>query len=97
MTERMSPSAPTPAHTLRMTGRAELLVEGVLDVVRFEERNLLLDTELGMLEIDGEQLRIARLDPDKKEIFICGTVNGLFYVAAPQKKSGGLFRRAFGG
>lgn len=97
MTERVPASVPTPARALRMTGRSELLVEGVLDVVRFEESNLLLDTELGMLEIDGEQLRIARLDPDKKEIFLCGTVNGLFYVAAPQKKSGGLWRRAFGG
>ncbi len=78
---------------LRLLGRTELLVEGVADVVRFEEDNLLLDTELGMLEVDGTELRISRLDPEKKEIFVCGTVNGIFYTQAPQKKSGGLFRR----
>lgn len=76
------------AHKLCMNGRAELTVEGVTDVVRFEEDSVLLDTELGMLEVDGAQLRILRLDPERKEVALAGTVNGLFYVEAPQKKRG---------
>ncbi len=76
---------------LQMMGRTELTVEGVHDVLRFEETDVLLDTELGLLEVDGAQLRILRLDPEQKQVALIGTVNGLFYVdTAPRKR--GLFR-----
>jgi sporulation protein YabP len=74
--------------TLQMMGRTELTVEGVNDVVRFEEDSVIMDTELGMLEVDGAELRILRLDPERKEVALAGTVNGLFYTDAPQKKRG---------
>ncbi len=77
---------------LRLTNRCDLLVEGVCNVVRFEEESILLDTDLGMLEVDGAQLKIVKLDPEKQEIRIGGTVHALFYVE-PSAKKKGLFRR----
>ena len=75
---------------LQMTGRTELTVEGVNDVLRFEENSVLMDTELGTLEVDGIDLRILRLDPACKEVSLTGTINGLFYVDVLQKKRGFL-------
>ncbi len=83
---------PQKERVLRLTNRTDLLVEGVCDVVRFEEESILLDTDLGMLEVDGSQLRIAKLDPDRQEIRILGTVHAMFYVE-PSAKKKGLFRR----
>ncbi len=76
---------------LQMKGRTELTVEGVHDVLRFEETDVLLDTELGLLEVEGAQLRILRLDPQQKQVALTGTVNGLFYVDTQPRKRG-LFR-----
>ena len=77
-------------HRLQLMGRAELTVEGVTDVVRFEEDSVLMETDLGMLEVEGAQLRILRLDPERKEVSLAGTVNGLYYLDTPQKKRGFL-------
>ena len=67
---------------------------GVSDVVRFAEDAVLIDTELGMLEIEGMQLRILRLDPERKELVLAGTVDGLLYVDAAPKKRGILRRKS---
>ncbi len=84
-------AAPSEVCLLQMKGRTELTVEGVHDVLRFEETDVLLDTELGVLEVDGTQLRILRLDPEQQRVTLSGTVNGLFYVDATPRKRG-LFR-----
>ncbi len=87
------PNQSTQKQQLQLVGRQQLSVQGVEDVLRFEESSILLETDLGTLEVDGEQLRIARLDPDRKEILICGNVGAICYVDTAPKRSGGWFRR----
>ncbi len=91
----MTQEKPTPTpknQTLTLTDRKALIVEGVRDVVRFEEESILLDTDLGLLEVDGSNLRIAKLDPDRQMICLNGEICAMLYLDATPKKKG-LWRR----
>ncbi len=91
----MTQEKPTPTpknQTLTLTDRKTLTVEGVRDVVRFEEVSILLDTDLGLLEVDGNTLRIAKLDPDRHIICVNGEVCAMLYLDTTPKKKG-LWRR----
>lgn len=52
----------------------------------------MLKTSMGTLGIDGENLKITRLDLDRGEVDFEGKVNGLMY--AQQSKRKGLFRKS---
>jgi sporulation protein YabP len=92
MPQELNQKQTNPMQTVTLIDRCALCVTGVNDVVRFEEESILLDTVQGLLEVDGTELRIAKLDPEKKEIRLNGTVSALFYTEGSAKKRG-LFRR----
>ncbi len=92
MPQESNPKQTNPTQTITLQDRRDLCVTGVNDVVRFEEESILLDTVQGLLEVDGAELRIAKLDPEKKEIRLHGTVSALFYTEGSVKKRG-LLRR----
>ena len=79
-------------HKLVLEGRKKLFIQGVEDVISFEECILVLKTVMGIMSIDGSELRITDLNLDRKEIEIEGTVNGIIYQGARPQKSG-LFKR----
>ena len=54
---------------------------------------LILDTELGRLTIKGKELHVNRLDLQKKEVEIDGTVDMLQYSGTPGR---GVFGKWFG-
>lgn len=47
------------AHNINMKGRRSLQVSGVWDVLSFDESSVVMQTSMGTLSIDGEDLRIA--------------------------------------
>lgn len=79
-------------HTIMLSGREELKVSGVNDVINFDETCIVLETVAGILSIDGQNLHIVNLNVDSGDVSVSGEVNGIIY---PQSlsKSGGLFRR----
>lgn len=79
-------------HKLMLEGRKKLFIQGVEDVISFEECILVLKTVMGIMSVDGAELRITDLNLERKEIEIEGTVNGIIYQGARPQKSG-LFRR----
>jgi len=66
---------------------------GVTDVVNFDANEIILDTELGRLTIKGKELHVNRLDLQKKEVEIDGTVDMLQYSGTPGR---GVFGKWFG-
>ena len=66
---------------------------GVKDVLNFDSGEIILDTELGRLTIKGNNLHVNRLDLEKKEVEIDGTVELLQYAGMPGH---GLFGKWFG-
>ena len=52
---------------------------GVRDVISFDPKEILLETEMGMLQIKGEDLHVSRLTLDKGEVDVQGIVTSMVY------------------
>ncbi len=66
-------------HKVTMTNRKSCMINGVNDVLSFDEHEILLETEQGMLMIKGNDLHVSRLTLDKGEVDIEGKVDSLTY------------------
>ena len=73
-----------------LENRERLNISGVLDVLSFDDQVVIVETELGMLTIKGDNLRINKLSIDTSEVTIEGEIESLTYSTKDvQKKSGG--------
>lgn len=78
--------------------RSAASITGVLHVESFNESTILLETDLGMLEIRGEELHIKKLNLDNNsgELEVEGGIYGLEYFDEDYKeKSAGFFSKLF--
>lgn len=64
---------------LILENRSKLTISGVLDVLSFDDQLVVLETELGLLTIKGENIRINKLSIDTSEVIIEGEINNLGY------------------
>ena len=82
-------------HSLQLKNRERLTLDGIREVLRFDEEVVVLETSLGTLSVEGEGLHVTKLLLDCGEVAIEGRVTALLYGDGGEKKRG-LFRR-FGG
>lgn len=79
-----------------LENRKKLSISGVLDVLSFDDQIIILETDLGMLTVKGEDLRINKLSIDTTEVVIEGEINNLSYSEKQDKKtSGSLLGKIF--
>lgn len=64
---------------LILENREKLNVSGVLDVLSFDDQIVVVDTELGLLTIKGENLRINKLSIDTSEVIVEGEILNMSY------------------
>ena len=64
---------------LVLENREKLSISGVLDVLSFDDQVVILETELGLLTVKGESLRINKLSIDTSEVIVEGDISGLNY------------------
>lgn len=72
-----------------LENREKLSVSGVNDVLSFDDQVVLVDTELGLLTVKGENIRINKLSLDTSEVIIEGEISCLNYSQKNQEKSSG--------
>jgi len=77
MEERQTTAAVT--HRLSLNGRKKALVTGVKDVLSFDAGEVLLETEMGILMLRGDELHVNRLSLEKGEVDIEGRVDSMNY------------------
>ena len=76
--------------------REKLSISGVLDVLSFDDQIVILETELGLLTIKGDNLRINKLSLDTAEVIIDGEVYNIGYSEKDtNQKSGGFLGKIF--
>ena len=81
---------------LILENRGKLSISGVLDVLSFDDQVVIVETELGLLTIKGENLRINKLSIDTSEVIVEGEIYNLAYSESEiNKKSGGIFNKIF--
>jgi sporulation protein YabP len=62
-----------------MTNRAGAELTGVREVVAFDENQVILDTDLGLMTIKGKELHVSRLTLEKGELDVEGQIESLVY------------------
>ena len=84
-------------HKIVLCNRGSADITGVTDVVSFDENQVVLDTDQGMLTVKGKNLHISRLTIEKGEADIEGTVDSLVYSSneALRKAGESVFARLF--
>ncbi len=64
---------------LILENREKLNISGVLDVLSFDDQLILLETQLGLLTVKGEKLRVNKLNLDSEEVIVDGLIQSLSY------------------
>ena len=80
-------------HSLSMISRGKLDMDGVIDVLDFDSSCVNIKTTMGVLSVEGADLRIISLSKETGKIYIERNVDSLFYYGASEEKRGGLFRK----
>jgi len=82
-------------HNIIMENRQKLSISGVVDVDSFNTENVVLETEMGMLSIKGEELRISRLNIENAEMIVEGDIVSCVYSDDFKTKGMGIFGKMF--
>jgi len=82
-------------HNIIMENRQKLSISGVIDVDSFNTENVMLETEMGMLSIKGEDLRISRLNLENAEMIVEGDILSCVYSDDIKTKGLGFLGRMF--
>ena len=76
---------------LILENRSKLSISGVLDVLSFDDQVVILETELGLLTVKGENIRINKLSIDTSEVIVEGDISSLAYSDKEVEKTKGSF------
>lgn len=71
---------------LILENRGKLSISGVLDVLSFDDQVVILQTELGLLTVKGENIRINKLSIDTSEVIVEGDISYLAYSDKESEK-----------
>ena len=74
-----------------LENRSKLSISGVLDVLSFDDQVVILETDLGLLTVKGDNLRINKLSIDTSEVVVEGDIISLAYSDKVSEKVGGSF------
>ena len=87
-------------HQLTLRAREEATITGVVRVTSFDDRQIVLGTQMGTLTITGHDLQIRQLDLGQGSFRVEGTVDSLTYSTGGGRRgrgqgNGGVLRRLF--
>ena len=87
----------TRTHKVILENRSRGTITGIQEVVSFDENQIVLDTDMGMLTVKGKNLHVSRLTLEKGETDIDGSIDSLAYSSneAYRKSGESLFSRLF--
>lgn len=79
-------------HKLQLNERESLTMTGVAEVVSFDENTVVLQTSLGLLVIQGQQLQLKNLTLEGGQVAVEGSIRALSYEEPRQTGWRRLFR-----
>jgi sporulation protein YabP len=84
----------TPAwrHQVSLIDREEITIDGVLSLGSYDEKEVLMETDQGLLSVKGEGLNIKQLNLDKGNIVVDGLIKSISYDDSAHAKKGLLER-----
>ena len=87
----------TRTHKVILENRSRGTITGIQEVVSFDENQIVLDTDMGLLTVKGKNLHVSRLTLEKGETDIDGSIDSLAYSSneAYRKSGESLFSTLF--
>ncbi len=76
-------------HHVSIDDREEMKVIGVSHVDSFDDEEVIMETQLGLLAVRGENLYIKHLDLEKGELYMEGLIMELVYAEDKGRKNKG--------
>ena len=83
---------PNWRHMVSLIDREEMTVEGVTGLGSYDDAEVVMETDLGMLTVRGKGLNIRQLNLEKGSIVLEGTIKSLGYEDEVRQKRGLLER-----
>ncbi|MGB4337781.1 MAG: sporulation protein YabP [Bacillota bacterium] len=84
---------PGMQHKLVIVDRENMNVEGILNVESFDDEQIVLETNAGLLTLFGQGLHIRHLNLEEGVVEIDGYVEACDYEDESRKRAKGLFAR----
>ncbi len=81
------------AHSIELVDRKELKITGVTQIISFDDLSVVMLSDCGEIEIDGNSLNIDALDLERKYVAVSGEISGINYIERVVKKK----KRFWGG
>ena len=81
-------------HTVSISNRQGAQLSGIIEVIRFDENEVLLETVFGTLSIDGEGLSLSDWNAERGFAALAGRIDAITYFDKKQEDSkahSGLF------
>ena len=86
----------TKQHKMIMTNRKNCSLTGITDVIAFDEKEVVLETQLGTLFIKGDNIHIKRLTLESGEVDVEGSIDAYMYSGKKaMEKNESLLSRLF--
>ena len=89
--ERKNTSNSSVIQNIILENREKISISGVIDVLSFDDQVVILETELGLLNIKGNNLRINKLSIDTSDVVIEGDIYSMVYSERDISKNNSSF------
>ena len=82
---------------IMLENREKLTITGINDVFSFDDQIIIIETELGILTINGNNLKINKLSLDTSDFIVDGKIDSLTYSNSDinSKKGKNLLNKIF--
>lgn len=74
-------------HRVEILQREQVRIQGVAHVESFDDKQVVVETDMGILTLEGEEFHITSLDLDKGLMVIEGMVAGMEYSGLDRSRS----------
>ena len=78
-----------------MENREKVTVSGVIDIHSFDDELVLAQTDLGILKIKGDDLKMNKLNLENNELIVEGKIMAVAYSDINQAKKSGFMNKLF--
>lgn len=78
-----------------MENREKISVTGVIDIHSFDDELVLVQTDLGILTIKGDDLKMNKLNLENNELIIEGKIIAVAYSDINNTKKTGIMNKLF--
>lgn len=84
-----------PYHNILLKDRKHLEISGIITIDHFDEEEFLIESIQGWLEVKGKELSLDKLDKERGEIIIKGSIDSISYSSSSKTNKESLFSKMF--